>query len=70
MIEIKRGDRSSFTGAELAALDERVLQTARRWLREYPHLAHHAVSTLVHWNEPLIDDRGRPYVQFDRGDGA
>jgi hypothetical protein len=62
MIEIKRGDRRSLTNVELTTLDEKVLPTARRWLREYPHLAHHAVSTLSHWSEPLIDDRGRAYV--------
>lgn len=66
MIEIKRGDRGSLTGTELQILDERVLPTARRWLREYPQLAHHAVSTLLYWGEPLIDDRGRPYTQFNR----
>lgn len=63
MIEIKRGDRGTLTGVELAALDEKVLPTARKWLREYPQLAHHAIATLAHWGEPLIDDRGRPYVQ-------
>jgi hypothetical protein len=63
MIEIKRGDRSSLTTTELVILDEKVIPTARRWLREYPPFASHAVSTLVHWNEPLVDDRGRPYVE-------
>lgn len=61
MIEIKRGDRRSLTSAELAILDEKVIPTARRWLREYPHLAEHAISTLVHWNEPLVNDRGQQY---------
>lgn len=66
MIEIKRGDRRSLTAAELTILDEKVLPTARRWLLEYPQLAHHAISTLSHWREPLIDDRGRPYTEFDK----
>ncbi len=61
MIEVKRGDRRSLTAAELTALDEKVLPAARRWLREFPGLAHHAVSTLEHWHEPLVDDRGRAY---------
>lgn len=61
MIEIKRGDRGSLTGAELQILDERVLPTARRWIREYPALAHHAAQTLAYWGEPLVDDAGRPY---------
>ena len=63
MIEIKRGDRRSLTNSELTILDEKVIPAARRWLREYPYLADHAVSTLVHWGEPLIDDNGRPYTQ-------
>lgn len=63
MIEIKRGDRSSLTVQELTTLDEKVIPTARRWLREYPPFAGHAISTLVHWNEPLIDDHGNPYVE-------
>lgn len=63
MIEIKRGDRSSLTALELATLDEKVIPTARRWLREYPPFAQHAISTLNHWREPLIDDRGRAYVE-------
>jgi hypothetical protein len=69
MIEIKRGDSRSLTIPELTVLSEKVLPTARRWLREYPQLAHHAISTLNYWSEPLIDDRGRPYVQptGDRG---
>ncbi|MDI9407799.1 MAG: hypothetical protein QM523_00965 [Candidatus Pacebacteria bacterium] len=61
MIEIKRGDRSSLTTLELTTLDGKVIPTARRWLREYPPFAGHAVSTLVHWNDPIVDDRGRPY---------
>lgn len=62
MIEIKRGDRASLTGVELQILDEAVLPVARRWLRQSPALAHHAVQTLSHWGEPLIDDTGRPYA--------
>lgn len=61
MIEIKRGDRRSLTNAELSILDEKVIPNARRWLREYPFLADHAVTTLVHWGEPIIDDEGRAY---------
>lgn len=67
MIEIRRGDRQSLTGVELQILDERVLPTARAWLRQYPQLAHHAVTTLLYWGEPLIDDTGRPYVPFSGG---
>lgn len=58
---MKGGDRRALTSMELIALDERVLPTARRWLREFPQLAQHAVNTLAHWGEPLVDDRGRAY---------
>lgn len=56
------GDRRALTSLELITLDEKVLPTARRWLREQPQLAQHAVNTLGFWHEPLIDDHGKPYV--------
>jgi hypothetical protein len=55
------GDRNALTRDQLEILDTKVLPTARRWLREVPNLAHHAVNTLQHWQEPLVDDRGRAY---------
>ena len=61
MIATKGGDRRALTSMELKTLDEKVIPTARRWLRECPQLAHHAVSTLAHWGEPLIDDHGKAY---------
>lgn len=57
----KGGDRRALTSMEMIALDEKILPTARRWLREFPQLTHHAVNTLAHWGEPLIDDQGRAY---------
>jgi hypothetical protein len=59
------GNREALTRDQLDALDTKVLPTARRWLREFPQMAHHAISTLNHWNEPLVDDRGRPYQPKD-----
>lgn len=53
--------RTSLSFDERGILETRVIPTARRWLRESPNLAEHAVKTLTHWNEPLIDDRGRHY---------
>jgi hypothetical protein len=61
----KRGDRSKLTIAELAVLDGQIIPAARKWLREFPGLADHAVATLSHWSEPLVDDRGRAYTQGD-----
>jgi len=55
------GSRSSLGAFELDILDGKVLPTARRWLREYPGLRGHAISTLQYWGERLIDDRNREY---------
>ena len=59
MMMQKGGDRRALTSMELITLDEKILPTARRWMREFPQLAQHAVNTLAHWGEPLIDDRGQ-----------
>ena len=61
MIMPKGGDRRALTSLELITLDEKVLPTARRWLREMPQLAHHAANTMAYWQEPLVDDHGNPY---------
>jgi hypothetical protein len=61
MMTPKRGDRRELTSMELNLLDQKILPTARRWLREQPFLATHAISTLAHWDEPLIDDHGKAY---------
>lgn len=53
--------KDSLTAAELQILEGQILPTARRWLREYPGLAMHAIQTLSYWGEPLVDDRGKPY---------
>lgn len=47
---------------EVRVLDEKVLPTARRALRQFPGLAHHAVQTLQYWGEALVDDTGRPFI--------
>jgi hypothetical protein len=54
--------RIGLSSSELHILDEQVLPTARRWLRQCPNLAHHAVATLRAWGEELVDDHGRPFV--------
>lgn len=46
---------------EAQILHEKVLPAARKWLRQFPHLADHAVTTLQFWGEPLVDDNGRPF---------
>ena len=55
------GNRNALGRDELEILDTKVLPTARRWLREFPQMAEHAVSALQHWGEPLVDDHGKPY---------
>jgi hypothetical protein len=58
----KQGDRAELSGHELQILDEKVIPTARKWLRVYPNLAHHAAQTLAYWGEELIDDRGNRHA--------
>lgn len=57
----KGGDKGSLNGFDLQTLEVKVLPTARRWLRLYPNLRHHAISTLEYWGEKLIDDHGKEY---------
>lgn len=47
------GDRNALTRDELDTLENRVLPTARSWLRDYPALAHHAKKTLAYWGEQV-----------------
>lgn len=55
------GNRSMLTSFELSTLEDKVLPTARRWLREYPGLRSVAIQTLQYWGEPVIDDHGKEY---------
>lgn len=55
------GNRSILTSFELSTLEDKVLPTARRWLRQYPGLRSVAIQTLQYWGEPLIDDHGKAY---------
>jgi hypothetical protein len=61
MTENAVGDRRPLTGKEIELLDGTILPRCHRWLREYPHLAEHAIKTLTYWAEPVVDDYGRPY---------
>lgn len=45
------GDRSRLSHDELILLEEKVLQTARRWVRTYPGIADHGRQTLAFWGE-------------------
>jgi hypothetical protein len=56
MMNEPRGDRSKLTGHELHILDTQVLPTARRWLTQFPGLAHHARQTLAYWGEYRKED--------------
>ncbi|MEO9633085.1 MAG: hypothetical protein ABJG14_21915 [Sulfitobacter sp.] len=55
------GDRSSLTFDQLDLLENKVLPTARRWLR-IPSLADHAKQTLAYWGEvpPAKPSDGKP----------
>lgn len=61
----KGGDKTALNSVERQALEFKVLPTARRWLRLYPGLRSHAISTLEYWGEDLVDDQGRKYKRGD-----
>ena len=61
--------RASLSFDEREILDTRVLPTARRWLRQYPGLRDHAISTLNYWGEPLVDDMGNHFGGNRQGRG-
>lgn len=63
---LQGGNRETMSGAELEILDTNILPTARRWLREFPGLAEHAISTMQYWREPLVDGHGNAYRTEDR----
>jgi len=56
-----RGDRHALNGIDRDLLESKILPEARRWLRVFPGLRHHAISTLNYWGEPLVDDHGRAH---------
>jgi len=45
------GDRNKLNSFELQKLDDEILPTARRWVRDFPALAHHAQQTLAYWGD-------------------
>lgn len=53
--------KDHLTHDQINTLETRILPTARRWLRTHPNMDSHAIKTLQFWNEPLVDDEGRPY---------
>jgi hypothetical protein len=57
----KGGDRYTLSGKELSILESQTIPTAKRWLRLFPNLRSHALSTLQYWHEPLVDDMGKKY---------
>lgn len=52
-----RGDRSSLTFDELELLENEILPTARRWVREIPGLADHGKQTLAYWGEEIPEPK-------------
>ena len=55
------GDRGTLDGIQLHKLESEIIPTARRWLRQYPGLRSHAISTLEYWGEELKDDTGKKF---------
>jgi hypothetical protein len=52
---IQYGNRDSLSRDEMDILENKVLPTARRWVREIPGLAAHGRQTLEYWGEPVPD---------------
>ena len=46
-----RGDRSKLSFEKLELLENEILPTARRWVKEIPSLAEHGHKTLAYWGE-------------------
>lgn len=61
IVSDKGGDRLQLDAMSLATLENQVIPTARRWLRIFPGLRHHAIKTLEYWGEPLTDDQGNSH---------
>lgn len=45
------GDKLKLSHDQLFKLENEILQTARRWVREIPGLANHGRQTLAYWGE-------------------
>lgn len=52
-----QGQRNSLSRDELFTLEDVVLPTARRWVRDIPGLADHGKKTLDYWGEPIPGQR-------------
>jgi hypothetical protein len=61
VVGTSRGDRATLSGFDRDTLESRILPEARRWLRVFPGLRHHAMATLAYWGEPLVDDQGKSH---------
>jgi len=57
------GNRNTLTRDQLFLLDDQVLPTARKWVREYPGLADHGRQTLAYWGETPPPSRANPEGQ-------
>lgn len=47
----QNGNRNALSRDELYLLEDKVLPTARRWVRDIPGLAAHGRQTLAYWGE-------------------
>lgn len=54
------GARDALTHDQLILLEDKILPTARRWVREIPGLAEHGKQTLAYWGEPIPAERKGP----------
>lgn len=57
----QRGDRGKLNAIDLSKLENEIIPKAKVWLRKFPGLRQHAMSTLDYWREPLKDDEGNEH---------
>ena len=70
IIGTQGGERDTLDSIQLQVLQTQVIPTARRWLRLYPGLREHAISTLEYWGEELKDDTGKKFDPKRMGGAA
>lgn len=54
----QNGDRSTLNIDQLQLLEDKVLPTARKWVREGGGLADHGRQTLAYWGEIPANPKG------------
>ena len=51
--QIQFGDRHTLNAQDRTTLENKVLPTACKWVRDFPSLRAHGIQTLNYWGEPI-----------------